>query len=178
MNFYVSDRKGHRVSGVKSMLETVVPEQSHASAILPQDSTFLRITVNIAGGRLGVGLDDDYCVTQLKAGEPGEVAGLQVGDQIVEVNNVLVFEKEIASLIPRESDIIVLSIRRPPRGSGAASEYKNEYEMPTEVIVRHLATWPPLRMSVSYPTRARGLPEVTRLDAATATQLRVRAPIS
>jgi C-terminal processing protease CtpA/Prc len=108
------------------MLVTVVPEQSQsaahmapdltlggiASAILPQDSTFLRITANLAGGRLGVGLDDDYCVTQLNAGEPGEVAGLQVGDQIVEVNNVLVFEKEIASLIPRESDIIVLGIRR------------------------------------------------------------------
>ena len=72
------------------------------------------------------------------------------------------------------------TLRRPPRGAGAASENNNDYELPTEVIVRHLATWPPLRMSVSYPTRARGLPEVTRLDAATATQLRVhvRAPIS
>ena len=93
-----------------------------AQTQLPEGYTFLRLTVELNGGRLGVGLDDEYCVTQLVPGGPGELVGLRVDDQLVEVNGVSVFSSNepISTLLPKHGDQLILGIRRPPTTHEAA----------------------------------------------------------
>ena len=150
-----------------------------ATASLPQGYTFLRLTVNLDGGRLGIGLDDEYCVTQLKPGGPGELAGLLVDDQLVEVNGISVFgtDSSIASLMPKDSAQLVLGLRRPPGVSTisvAASDFNDEFLEPNEVLLRTSASQP-LGINVDFSPKGRGLPEVAGLDAGGAAQAGVRS---
>ena len=67
-------------------------------------------------GRLGIGLDHEYCVTALMDGGPGELAGVEVDDQLVEVNGVSVFEtdKPLSELMPKGGEPLMIGLRRPP----------------------------------------------------------------
>ena len=153
------------------------PLTLQAQASLPQGYTFLRLNVNLDGGRLGIGLDDEYCVTQLKPGGPGELAGLIVDDQIVEVNGTSVFGSgmEIATLLPRDSSRLVLGVRRPPAGSTAslAVEFGAEFSEPKEVLLTRQSPSHPLGIHVEQSAKGRGLLEVSMLDAGGAAQLSV-----
>ena len=51
--------------------------------------TYYCVQVNRVDGRLGIGRDNDLCVTELVPGGPGFVAGVQVDDQLVEVKVVV-----------------------------------------------------------------------------------------
>ena len=62
------------------------PMTLSATTSLAEGYTFLRVSVNLpADGRLGIGLDNEYCVTALMPGGAGELAGVDVDDQLVEV---------------------------------------------------------------------------------------------
>ena len=78
---------------------------------------FVRVFVFVPdGGRLGMGLDDDYSVTALEPGGACERAGVKVDDQVVEANGASVFNNSepIAALLAPKDGKIVLGLRRPP----------------------------------------------------------------
>ena len=93
-----------------------MPMTLSATTALPEGYTFLRVSLNLPlDGRLGIGLDHEYCVTALMDGGPGELAGVEVDDQLVEVNGVSVFEtdKPLSELMPKGGEPLMIGLRRP-----------------------------------------------------------------
>ena len=80
-----------------SPLAESAPSEASAAATAPMATisaktnldagyTFVRVAVNLPeGGRLGVGLDKEFVVTQLVPGGSGALAGVEIDDQLVEV---------------------------------------------------------------------------------------------
>ena len=95
-------------------LEEEVPVDATSS--LPPGYSYIELIVALDNGRLGAGLDTDYCVTQLLAGGPAERAGLQLDDELIEVNGTLITgtDAPLSALIPHDAPTLTLGIRRPP----------------------------------------------------------------
>ena len=92
------------------------PMRPMATTALADGYTFLRLTVHRRGGGLGIGLGEANVVTELVEGGPGDEAGIEIDDQLVEVNGISVFETElsVAELIPKGDEPLILGMRRPP----------------------------------------------------------------
>ena len=137
--------------------------------------TFLKVKVHRNGARLGIGLDDAYCITQLVPEGPGDQAGLRVNDQLMEVCGISVSASNapIASLMPQEGVPLILGVRRPPDEPEVkplpeevetwASGLSREFSAPTNVVLRRLETSVDFGIEIEYTEKGHGLPEIVAL---------------
>ena len=100
--------------------------QMQTTMAMDDGYTFVRVTVHRVEGRLGIGLDNDLCVTELVPGGPGFEAGVQVDDQLVEVNGHSTWPRSddgLRGLMPKdESAPLVFGLRRPPAAMVTSTE--------------------------------------------------------
>ena len=96
-----------------------------ATTPLEEGYTFLRLAVPLrADGRLGIGLDSEFVVNQILEGGAGDLAGVEIDDQLVEVNGVSVFatDKKLAELMPPRGEALIIGLRRPPPAGDDAAD--------------------------------------------------------
>jgi hypothetical protein len=94
------------------------PMTLSAATSLEGGYSFLRVSVTADRSHgLGIGMDSNFVVTELRPDGPGELAGIEIDDQLVEVNRVSVFETErsLGELMPPTNAPLILGLRRPPQ---------------------------------------------------------------
>lgn len=86
------DGGGPGVDGLHGVVALEAPQartRDSESVVLPEGYHYLKALVVIDDPSLGIGigLDNEFNITEIKPDGPGERAGIQLDDQLVEVND-------------------------------------------------------------------------------------------